>query len=57
MCEYYNNCRNCGYDHNKCECMGDGSPFCHMFECTIENCQKSECISYEEMTAVFDGDI
>jgi hypothetical protein len=28
--------------------MGDGSPWCKEFQCTIDNCKKYECISYEE---------
>lgn len=33
----------CPYDH-----MGDGSPWCREFKCTVDNCKRYECISYEE---------
>lgn len=48
-CEKYTNCEycrkdyHCPYDH-----MGDGSPWCRKFRCTVDNCKKYECISYEE---------
>lgn len=48
-CEKYTNCEycrkdyHCPYDH-----MGDGSPWCKEFQCTIDNCKRYECISYEE---------
>ena len=48
-CEKYTNCEycrkdyHCPYDH-----MGDGSPWGRKFRCTVDNCKKYECISYEE---------
>ena len=48
-CEKYTNCEycrkdyHCPYDH-----MGDGSPWCGEFQCTVDNCKRYECISYEE---------
>ena len=26
----------------------DGSPWCREFQCTVDNCKRYECISYEE---------
>lgn len=48
-CEKYTNCEycrkdyHCPYDH-----MGDVSPWCGEFQCTVDNCKRYECISYEE---------
>ena len=48
-CEKYTNCEycrkdyHCSYDH-----IGNGSPWCREFQCTIDNCKRYECISYEE---------
>ena len=54
MCEYYCDCSVCGYDKSKCEEMGDGSPFCHMFICTIDECPVFSCITFEEEYDVYD---
>ena len=53
MCSKYCNCEFCGYDKSKCEFLGDGSPFCGMFQCTVEDCQRFECISYDELYDVY----
>lgn len=34
--------------YKKFKGMGDGSPWCRKFRCTVDNCKKYECISYEE---------
>lgn len=57
MCKCYCDCGCCMYDKRKCECMGDGTSFCHMFECRVpyctgEDCDK-ECITYDELMEVY----
>ena len=57
MCKYFTDCQYCMSDKKKCECMGDGSPFCHDFKCCIpystgKDCKK-ECITYDELIAVY----
>ena len=49
MCEYYCNCDYCGYDKNLCEFLGNGAPFCDMFQCAANYCGRSECITFEEL--------
>lgn len=39
---------NCLYEH-----MGDGSPWCREFECTVQDCKRSECISYDEVLSEY----
>lgn len=56
MCKNYCNCSVCGADKSECLEMGDGTPFCHGFQCTVEDCKRSECISYEEEYDVIRGD-
>ena len=56
MCENYCNCSVCGSDKSECLEMGDGSPFCHWFQCTVKDCKRPECISYEEEYDVIRGD-
>lgn len=56
MCKYYCDCSICGYDKSKCEEMGDGSPFCHMFICTIDECPVFSCITYDEEYDIYYGD-
>lgn len=59
MCEFYCKCEMCRYDKRKCFCMGDGTPFCHMFKCLIPYCTDKdcdrECISYDELMEVYNG--
>lgn len=55
MCDKYCNCENCGYDKKVCEMMGDGTPFCNMFKCTVENCNRLECISFTEELEIYLG--
>lgn len=55
MCDKYCNCDNCGYDKSKCEYLGDGSPFCGMFQCTVKDCKRFNCISLEEEQEVYGG--
>lgn len=55
MCEKYCCCEFCGYNHNDCLELGDGSPFCRWFQCTVEDCQRFECISYEELYLIYNG--
>ena len=55
MCDKYCNCDNCGYDKTECGFMGDGTPFCHMFVCTEENCNRFECISFDEEYEIYRG--
>lgn len=57
MCKYFNDCGYCMSDKQKCDCMGDGSPFCHDFICCIpystgKDCNK-ECITYDELIDVY----
>lgn len=57
MCKYYCECDCCMYDKSKCDCMGDGTPFCHYFICSIpcitgKDCNK-ECISDDELMEVY----
>ena len=48
-CEKYTNCEYCKKDyHCPCDHMGDGSPWCGEFQCTVDNCKRYECISYAE---------
>ena len=48
-CKYYVNCENCA-NNNDCpsDHYGDGSPWCGDFTCIVEDCKRTECISYEE---------
>lgn len=57
MCDNYCNCSVCGYDKSLCDEMGDGSPFCSMFVCTIENCNRFGCISYDELYEIYHPEI
>lgn len=57
MCDKYCNCGFCNHDKNDCQEMGDGSPFCGMFQCIIQNCQRFECISYDELYDVYNDDV
>ena len=48
-CEKYTNCEYCKKNYNcPCDYMGDGSPWCREFQCTVDNCKRYEGISYEE---------
>ena len=48
-CEKYTNCEYCRKDyHYTYNHIGDGSPWCGEFQCTVDNCKRYECISYEE---------
>lgn len=53
-CEKYTSCDYC---FKKSDCpfdfMGDGSPFCCEFQCTVEGCKRFECISFEEIFEEF----
>ena len=49
MCDKFCNCDYCGYDGERCQLMGDGSPFCRYFICIESNCNRSECISEFEL--------
>lgn len=42
-CEKYTNCEYCKKDYH-CH----GSRWCREFQCTVDNCKRYECISYEE---------
>ncbi len=53
MCKYFDECEYCVYDKTKCDCMGDGSPICHYFQCCYVNECKKDCISYEELMEVY----
>lgn len=53
MCPKYCDCGFCGYDKSECEFLGDGSAFCSMFQCTVDDCRRFECISYEELYAEY----
>ena len=42
-CEKYTNCEYCKKDYN---CPYNA--WCGEFQCTVDNCKRYECISYEE---------
>lgn len=57
MCIFYCKCDYCMYDKSKCEFMGDGTPFCRMFQCLVpflagKYCNR-ECISYDDLMEVY----
>jgi len=55
-CEYFNKCDYC-CQKNKCpyDFMGDGEPFCHEFVCDVDECNRSICISDEELESAYGG--
>lgn len=55
MCDKYCNCDYCSFDKSLCMYIGDGSPFCGDFQCTVENCKRFQCISYEEEYYAYNG--
>ena len=59
MCQYYCRCDCCAADKSECEEMGDGTPFCHYFQCTMssDQCKRFECISYEEEFFAYHPDL
>lgn len=57
MCNYYARCEFCGADKMECEEMGDGSPLCSGFVCNVINCERSECITYEEELDIYYPDL
>lgn len=46
-CPHYAECKFCAHDQ-ECDHFGTGDPFCRDFQCTVEKCPRSTCISYEE---------
>lgn len=64
MCEYYDECGFCAnFDDAadpdyQCKVfglpIGSGEPFCSSFACSVDDCHRSECISYDELLEVYE---
>lgn len=52
MCDKYCDCYFCTHrdDTDFCGQFGDGTPYCHYFQCVLpDDCPKTDCISDEEL--------
>jgi hypothetical protein len=54
ICEKYCCCSSCvNNDNCPLEHYGDGSPFCGEFNCNVMDCNRNECITYEDLLEVY----